>query len=80
MVISIVFKINDYWASKISVFINNDGFCKIIFYNYFNLIDFNQKLINIDNCLIYGDNLILNKLEDSIIEISGKIKAIEKKE
>ena len=44
------------------------------------IIDFSDNLVNVNNYIISGEKLVINKLEDSIIEIFGQIKKIEKKE
>ena len=75
-----LFKSSNNVLSKISIFINDNGFEKIFFYNYKCIIDFNENFVNIDNYIVYGEKLIVNKLEDSIIEIFGKIERIEKSE
>lgn len=80
MVILLLFKTNNNSYSKISIFTNSSGFYKIIFYNYTNIIEFNEDFINIDNFIFKGKELSINKLEDCIIEIFGKIMSIEKKE
>ena len=51
---------------------------KVIFYNYSNLYEFSEDVINIDKILIIGNELLITKLEDNIIEINGKIKEIKK--
>lgn len=65
---------------KISIFVNDEGLNKIIIYNYKDIIDFSDNLVNVNNYIISGEKLVINKLEDSIIEIFGQIKKIEKKE
>lgn len=65
---------------KISIFVNDEGLNKIIIYNYKDIIDFCDKFVNVNNYIISGEKLVINKLEDSIIEIFGQIKKIEKKE
>lgn len=65
---------------KISIFVNDEGLNKIIIYNYKDIIDFGDNLVNVNNYIISGEKLVINKLEDSIIEIFGQIKKIEKKE
>lgn len=65
---------------KISIFVNDEGLNKIIIYNYKDIIDFSDKFVNVNNYIISGEKLVINKLEDSIIEIFGQIKKIEKKE
>ena len=65
--------------SKISIFVTSNNFYKIIFFNYKEIIDFNDESINIDNIIFKGKSLSINKLEDSTIEIFGKIKSIETK-
>lgn len=65
--------------SKISIFIDDKmSIYKVIFYNYSNLYDFSEDVINIDKILITGNELLITKLEDNIIEINGKIKEIKK--
>lgn len=65
---------------KISIFVNDEGLNKIIIYNYKDIIDFSDNFVNVNNYIISGEKLVINKLEDSIIEIFGQIKKIEKKE
>ena len=43
-------------------------------YNYKDIIDFSENLVNVNNYIISGEKLVINKLEDSIIEIFGQIK------
>lgn len=65
--------------SKVSFFIDDKFLIyKLIFYNYSNLYDFSEDVINIDKMLIIGNDLLITKLEDNVIEINGKIKEIKK--
>lgn len=80
MVILVLFKTNNDFFSKISIFINLNGIYKIIFFNYKKIIEFNEDFIIVDNFIFNGNKLSINKLEDCIVEIFGEIKTIEKKE
>ena len=65
--------------SKVSFFIDDKFLIyKLIFYNYSHLYDFSEDVINIDKMLIIGNDLLITKLEDNVIEINGKIKEIKK--
>ena len=65
--------------SKVSFFIDDKFLIyKLIFYNYSNLYDFSEDVINIDKMLIIGNDLLITKLEANVIEINGKIKEIKK--
>ncbi len=65
--------------SKVSIFVDDQFLIyKVVFYNYLNLYDFSKDIIVIDKILISGNDLLITKLEDNIIEINGKVKEIKK--
>lgn len=64
--------------SKASLFFNQDGECiQVWIFNYHEIIDFSSNEIILSFLSIVGSKLLITRLEDDIIEISGQIEEVK---
>lgn len=66
--------------SKVSLFFNQDGYCvQAWVFNYNEIIDFSSNEIVLPFLTISGSKLLITRLEDDIVEISGQVEEIKTK-
>lgn len=66
--------------SKASLFFDQNGNCiQTWVFNYSEIIDFSKEKIVLSFLTIIGSELLITRLDEDIVEISGKIEEIETK-
>lgn len=66
--------------SKVSLFFNQDGYCiQVWIFNYHEILDFSSNEIVLPFLTITGSKLLITRLEDDIVEISGEIEEVKTK-
>lgn len=64
--------------SKLSFFFDEDGNCiQTYIFNYQDVLDFSNCLIELPFVKIIGDTLLITRLEEDNLEITGNIEKVE---